>query len=185
MRNFAIVVIALTCGCAGQSSQRVSTVPAAGSTAYYYGSVEFFSPDGKTPFGKTVSLIRREIKPLESKIVEAVIQPPRKPSDKPKEFIATMTRVSDTNEFLGTDSENSFTGKLVFEGKGWSLPRWSYDIYLKDGSRITGTGALDSEGIKTEKLFASAAGPPTVLMKENLRAISSSEYVKRRQEMLP
>ena len=185
MRSLAFVAIALACGCAGQPSQRASAVPPSGSTSYYYGSVEFFSPDGKTPFGKTVSLIKREINPLENKIVEAVIQPPRNQSDKSKEFIATMTRVSDTNEFLGTDPEHSFTGTQVFQGQGWSLPLWSYDIRLKDGGRITGTGSLDSEGIKTNKLFASAAGAPTVLMKEDLRAITSSEYAKRRQELLP
>jgi len=170
-----LFLIAMTAACGCSSSV---------GTAYYYGQVDFYSSDGKTPFGKTASLIKRDIRPSDNQIIEAVIQPPRHPDEKPKEHIVTMTRVLGTNEFFGTDPERSFEGRQIFEGQGWSLPRWVYDIRLKDGGKLVGKGSLDTEGIKTTKTFFNPQGVPTVLMEEDLRAITMDEYAKRRQEML-
>jgi hypothetical protein len=45
-----------------------------------------------------------------------------------------------------------------------------------DGSKLTGTGLIDSEGIKTQKIFYKPDGIASVLLKENLKIISSKEY---------
>lgn len=174
-----LLTAAVFVGCAAPA--RKADAPA---TTHYYGSVKISSPDGKTPFGESVSLVRREIRPADGKILESVLQPPRKPGDKPREFLATLTRVGNTNEFMAGDAEHSFSGKQVFEGKDWDLPRWSYQIRLASGGRIAGSGALDAQGIKTRKTIYGADEKPSMLMEEDLRPISPSDYARRRAEML-
>jgi hypothetical protein len=180
LKIWFLVVTMAASGCGNRWSRRSSA-----AVGYYFGTVALVSPDGKTPYGKTVSLVKREIRPEENAIVESVIQPPRKPTDNAREFIATMTRIAGTNEFEAADSGQTFSGRLSFEGRDWSLPRWTYDIRLKEGGRILGTGWLESEGIKTEKRFLGPDGKPTISMKEDLRSISRDEYARRRREMLP
>lgn len=151
-------------------------------TAYYFGDVAFFSPDGNKPAGKTVSLVKRIIKHGGRQIVEIVLQPARDPRQKPKEIVTTMRQVADTKVFQAADREHTFAGSLTF--KDDSFDRWTYDIRLKDGSRIIGEGALDAEGIKTNKTFSSPQGAPIILIKEDLRSITASEYRKHRRELL-
>lgn len=166
-----------------------STLAYAGQMAsldakYYFGDVAIRSPDGKTSYGKTVSLVKRVIDPDKNQIIEFVLQPPRLPQQKPKEIKTTLTRLANSSEFSAEDDDRTFTGKMNFSGTEWSWDRWTYEIELKNGSRLTGSGTIDSSGLKTEKIFVQPDGTTSVLIKEDLKAIEQREYDRHRAEMI-
>ena len=47
------------------------------TNSYFYGPVNYFAADCKTPHGGTLSLIKRTISPANSNITEDLMQPPR------------------------------------------------------------------------------------------------------------
>jgi hypothetical protein len=152
------------------------------NTKYYYGDINISSADGKIPYGKTVSLIKRIIEPDKKMITEIVLQPPRG-QEAPHDIKTTLTRLESSNVFSAVDDGRTFEGTLSFEGKEWAWNKWVYDIKLKDGSKLQGEGALDESGIKTRKMFFNPSGQATLLI-EDVKAITSDEYDSRHKRMM-
>ena len=85
------------------------------SASFYYGSVKYTSPDGNVPYGNTVSLVKRTVRPNESLIFEVVLQPSRKSGEKPVEFVTMISRRGSTAVFDVTDDRQTFNGTITFE----------------------------------------------------------------------
>jgi hypothetical protein len=153
-------------------------------TQFFFGDVVMTSPDGKVPYGKTVSLVKRQVNPSAKTITETILQAPRDPRQKPKDIVTTLTWVKDSNEFAVRDADGTFAGSMTFAGADWSWNQWTYDITLTDGSRLTGSGSLDSGGIKTEKTLLDPSGKPAVHLQEDLRSIPSEEYQLRHKQLM-
>ena len=141
-------------------------------TSYYYGKVMITSADGATPYGPPkFSLVKRTLNRANSTISEFVTQGA-------ESFDTQMTRIAHGNVFNATDAEGSFKGTLSFsDGEDWL---WEYDITMTDGSgKITGSGTLDDEGIKTEKYFEDKDGNRTVRITEVLNSVTQAEYEQK------
>lgn len=181
MKHFYLLLVLIFSGCA--TSLKTQALPAA-NTQYYYGEVIISSPDGKIPYGKSVSLIKRTVDPANNTISEIVLQPPRDPKQKPKDINTTLKRIESSNVFFASDDEKTFEGKLTFTGSEWSWNNWTYDIKLADGSKLDGVGVLDSAGIKTQKTFYKPDGKASILIKEDVKSISSAEYDAQHKKMM-
>lgn len=171
-----IIIAATLSFCAGAAAPG-----AAGSSAYYYGQVSSFSPDGRMPYGNTDSAVKREILDDGARIIETVTRPGPSPSMRPKEIVTELKRRKKTLVYDASDTGATFAGTVTFQDP--DLKSWIYDIKLKAGGTIKGSGKLSPEGIKTEKQLSSGGRPMSV--KEDLKTVSEREYKMRVSEMRP
>lgn len=181
MKLLFLILTFVFVSCANTPSTPVSQQA---NTKYYFGEVFISSPDGKTPYGKSVSLIKRIVDPSQQTISEIVLQPSRDPKQKPKDINTTLKRAGNSNIFLATDDEKKFEGKLTFAGAEWDWNNWTYDIKLADGSKLTGIGVMDLAGIKTEKTFFKSDGKASILIKEDVKVINSDEYEAKHKQIM-
>lgn len=137
---------------------------------YYYGSVRTSSPDGKIPYGPVrYSLVKRTIIPAQSLIREWVRQGDQV-------FVTTLRQSTSEHVFDVTDSLKAFSGTMTFSGERWRWSSWTYDIQLRDGGKIVGTGALKEKVLSTRKKFVGADGAAQALIVEELHEISEGEF---------
>lgn len=171
-----ILAAAALAACAG-----AVTLKAAGGTAYYYGQVSLFSPDGRLPYGKTDSAVKREVLDGGARIIETVTQPAAGHGMRPKESVTELKRRKKTLVYDASDAKGTFSGTVVF--KGPELKNWTYNIKLAKGGEIKGSGSLSEEGIKTEKQLTGGGRP--MMVKEDLKAVSEQVYSMQVSEMNP
>lgn len=171
-----IVAAAALAACAG-----AVTLKAAAGTAYYYGQVSMFSPDGRLPYGKTDSAVKREVLDGGARIIETVTQPAASPGMRAKESVTELKRRKKTLVYDASDDKGTFSGTVSF--KGPKLEDWTYDIKLAKGGTIKGHATLSEEGIKTEKQLSGVSRP--MLVKEDLKPVSEQVYNMRVNEMRP
>lgn len=170
-----ILAAAALCACAG-----AVTLKAADGTAYYFGKVEYFSPDGNLPYGKTESAVKREVLDGGARIIETVTQPGAAPGVPAKEIVTELKRLKKKLVYSAADAKGTFSGTVTF--KDPELKSWTYNIKLAKGGDIKGSGSVSAEGIKTEKQLTE--GRP-MLMKETLKTVSEAEYLRRVAEFKP
>ncbi|HCC46503.1 MAG TPA: hypothetical protein DEQ38_00040 [Elusimicrobia bacterium] len=170
-----ITMAAALSACAG-----TIVIKAAGGAAYYSGQASFFSPDGRLPYGKTDSVVKREILDGGARIIETVTQPGNSPSMQPKQIVTELKRRKKTLIYAASDAGGTFSGTVTF--KDGDLKSWTYNIKLKAGGAVKGSGKLDAEGIKTEKQLT---GGRPMLVKEDLKTISEEEYTVALNLMKP
>lgn len=146
------------------------------SQNYYYGTVKYYSSDGTSQMGQTVSLVSRMIDSDKKQIVETVTQPKE---NKPgaNEFTTELNQKTG-NSFTASDAAGTFTGEIIFFGNEWSWASWDYRISLNSGGGITGSGFLTSDGILTNKNLRTQNFEMKIL--EDLKIISESEYMEIR-----
>lgn len=171
-----IILAAAAAACAGAVVLKVPN-----GEAFYYGQVSFFSPDGKLPYGETESAVKREVLENGARIVETVTQPGNAHGMRPVEIVTELKRRGKSLAYDAKDAGATFTGTLTF--KDAELKAWTYDIKLKAGGTIKGTGGLSAAGIKTAKQMAGVPHP--MLIKEDLAVIKAAEYRMRVKEMAP
>lgn len=170
------MIAAALSACAGSVALK-----AAGGAVHYYGQVSFFSPDGKIPYNNTDCAVKREILDGGARITETVTRPGSSHSMRPREITTTLKRRKKTLAYDAYDAGGTFTGTVTF--KDPELKAWAYDIKLKAGGVIKGSGKLSPEGIMTEKQISGVGRPMSV--KEDLRTVSEDIYKIRVSEMSP
>src|SRR5215831_14416976 len=102
------------------------TAPAAQEkVTYYLGEVKMSSPTGQ-PFGSSLSLAKRTLKPAENKIVELVA------SIDPKQPTREYTTIFDVNgsKFTVKDEEGTFAGEGEFIGGAWEWTGCKFVVTL-------------------------------------------------------
>jgi hypothetical protein len=171
----AILLAAALSACAGTVA-----VKAASGAAYYYGEAAFFSPDGRLPYGKADKAVKREILDNGARIVETVTQPAPSPSMQPKVIVTELKRRKGKLVYDASDAGGTFTGTLTY--KDAELKNWTYNIKLKAGGTIKGTGSITAEGLKTEKQLT---GGRPMAIKEDLKTVSEEQYAAAVNSMKP
>ena len=157
------------------------TLKADAGTAYYFGPAAFFSPDGRLPYGKTDSAVKREVLDGGARIIETVTQPAPAPGMRPKESVTELKRRKQTLVYTASDDKGTFSGTVTF--KDPALKSWTYKIKMAKGGEITGTGSLSEEGIKTEKRITGPGRP--MLAREDLKPVSEENYLYQVKLMRP
>lgn len=175
LKTSLILAAAALCACAG-----AVTLKAAGGTAYYFGPVELLSPDGRLPYGKTEAALKREILDGGARIIETVTQPGAAPGVPARETVTELRRLKKKLAYSVSDAKGSFSGTVTF--KDPELKSWTYNIKLAKGGDIKGSGSVSEAGIKTEKQLA---GGRPMLVRENLKAVTEAEYLRRVEEFKP
>ena len=151
-------------------------------TTYLLGEVKMGSPSGQ-PFGSSVSLVKRTLKPAENKIVELVLSlDARQPA---REY----TTVFDIkgSKFTVKDEEGTFNGEGELQGKAWEWEGWKYSVQML-GER---KGTLKAEdtfvggSLIVKKSFYSPDGQLRVVFSEDLKPISKEIYEILHAKLLP
>ena len=173
--GFIIIAAALS-ACAGAVALK-----AAGGTAYYCGQVSFFSPDGKLPYGNTESAVKREILEGGARIIETVTQPGAGHSMRSKETVTVLKRRKKTLVYEVSDAGGTLTGVVTFKDSG--LTKWTYDIKIKTGGAIKGSGGLSPDGIVSEKQLTGGGRP--MLVREELKTVTEGRYRMSVNDMRP
>jgi hypothetical protein len=176
------VILALS-ACSATLPKTTSAVPTA-ITTHYLGDVKFMSQDSARSWGNTVSLVKRIVYPAERRIIETVTQPPRNSGLKAQEYRTVMNRVGASNEFSVEDEAKTFSGTISFTGLEWNWTGWTYNITLKDGATLKGTGTLDANGIHTTKELRNGKGEVAAEIKEDLAPVTEEIYLKWHKEIL-
>jgi len=150
--------------------------------SYYLGEVKMSSPDGR-PYGSSLSLIKRTLKPSENKIVEQVASiDPREPT---KEY----TTVFDIkgSKFTVKDEEGTFAGEGELIGKAWEWTGWKYSVNLlgERKGKLIAEDTVSGNGLVVKKSFSGPDGQVRVLFSEDLKPISKEMYEILRAKLLP
>jgi hypothetical protein len=140
---------------------------------YFLGEVKMSSPTGQ-PFGSSLSLAKRTLKPAENKIVELVA------SIEPKQPAREYTTIFDVkgSKFTVKDEEGTFAGEGEFIGRAWEWTGCKFVVNLI-GQR---KGVLKAEdtfsniGITAKKTFSSPDGQERMIFTEDLKPISKEMY---------
>ena len=148
---------------------------------YFLGEVKMSSPAGQ-PYGSSISLVRRALKPAENKIVEQVLS--LDPKQPPQEY----TTVFDIkgSKFTVKDEEGSFAGEGELMGKAWEWTGWKYNVSMlgqRKGS-LKAEDTLNRDGLVVKKSFYTPDGQLRVLFSEDLKPISKEMYEILRAKLL-
>src|SRR5215467_13878847 len=142
-------------------------------TAYYLGEVKMNSPLGQ-PYGSSISLAKRTLKPAENKIVELVLS---LDSKQPAREYTTVFNVTGS-KFTVKNEEGTFAGEGELLGKAWEWESWKYSVNML-GER---KGTLKAEDafiggrVMSKKSFYSPDGQLRVVLSEDLQPISKEMY---------
>ncbi len=172
--GFVVMATALS-ACAGTVALKVPD-----GTSYYLGESAFFSPDGRLPYGKTDSAVKREILAGGARIIETVTQPGAGPGVPPKTMVTELKRRGKKLVYDASDAGGTFSGTLTYKDAG--LTGWTYDLRLKNGGAIKGKGSVSAGGLKTEKQLT---GGRPMLVKDELKPVSEEKYNDEVRAMKP
>src|SRR5262245_34143592 len=142
-------------------------------TAYYLGEVKMSSASGQ-PYGSSISLAKRTLKPAENKIVELVLS---LDSKQPAREYTTVFNVTGS-KFTVKDEEGTFAGEGELLGKAWEWEGWKYIVDML-GER---KGTLKAEDtfiggrVMSNTLYYSPDGQLRVILSEDLQPISKEMY---------
>ena len=141
--------------------------------------MKYYSADSTSSMGQTVSLVSRVIDSENNIIVETITQP--KENQVGADEFVTALKLKDRNTFTASDSANTFSGEITFFGDAWSWQSWDYDLTLKSGGTITGSGFLSPAGILTSKDLKTGNFEMKII--EDLKVISEAEYLTLRKTL--
>ena len=140
---------------------------------YFLGEVKMSSALGQ-PYGSSLSLVKRSLKPVENKIIELVLS---LDSKQPAREYTTVFDVKGS-KFTVKDEEGTFAGEGELLGKAWAWEGWKYSVNML-GER---KGTLKAEDTFTgsilivKKTFYSPDGEVRIIFSEEFRPISKEMY---------
>lgn len=142
-------------------------------TTYMLGEVKMTSAAGQ-PYGSTVSLVKRTLKPAENKIVEVVL------TLDPKQPAREFTTVFDIkgSKFTVKDEQGSFSGEGELTGKPWEWSGWKYSVNMLGERKGTlkAEDELGAAGLIAKKSFSGPDGQVRVMFTDDLKIISKEMY---------
>lgn len=153
------------------------------SVAYYLGESTVRDADGK-PLGNLVVLMRRELRPAESRIVEATLLVSSRPGEPIQEYVAVSTVSGAT--FNLRDQKGSFSGEGTLSGPAWNWTSWSSTANLGPRAGTLRTRAQATErGLAVDKARVAANGAVAVTFAEDYARIDGATYELLRDKLLP
>ena len=165
--------------CLGVCYPQTSSPPQE-QAAYYFGEAKITSPTGQ-PFGSTLSLVKRILKPAENRIIEQVVfLDPRRPAE---EHITVLDVKGSALSIK--DEGGSFTGEGELQGKAWEWNSWKSNVKFTDGKgTLKSEDTLTGNGIQAKKWFYRPDGKVSAVITEELKPISKEAYELLRSKLL-
>lgn len=141
------------------------------STTYYLGESKMTTPDGRL-LRTSVSLVKRVVKPKESKIEEHVLSVDERSA---KPFVVTQ-KVSGS-KFTMTEKSDSFGGEGDLIGEPWKWTGWKSVSKIAGGAgTVTSEDKLSEHGLTVKKTFAGPDGKASVKFEKSLKPVSAKMY---------
>ena len=170
--KFKLVVFLAVLLAAMTAAVSAQTTVAQEQTTYLLGEVKMSSPQGQ-PYGSSISLVKRTLKPAENKIVEQVLSLDAKSAQE----YTTVFVVKDA-KFTVRDDEKTFEGDGELTGKAWSWTGWKYTVNLigERKGKLIAEDVLTETGLTVKKSFYSPDGVLRVIFSEDLKPISKEMY---------
>lgn len=156
----------------------------AAKVAYYFGESKVSTVDGK-PLGVMVSLVKREVKPAESTIVETVLVISSRPQEPIKEHVATLA--VDGATFTSTEQGGAFTGTGQLIGKPWEWAAWTSTskLALTNGGSVVSRDRVTDRGLSVSKDVLGPDGVVRVKIAEDLATIDGATYELLHAKLAP
>ena len=153
-------------------------------TTYYLGESKVMRPDG-LPLGNLVALVKREVKPAESTIVETVLMVSSRPGEPVKEYVTTLKVIG--SKFTASEKSGGFEGVGELVGKPWEWTGWSSTSKLTgaNGGMVKSTDTLGGRGLIIAKEVYSADGAMRVKITEDYASIDGATYELLRDKLMP
>lgn len=180
MQFLKVSILLLIFGIAAIVSAQ-TTAPVQEQVAYFLGEVKMSSPMGQ-PYGSSISLVKRTLKPAENKIVEQVLSLDAK--NAAQEY--TTVFAVQNSKFMVRDEEKTFEGEGEFIGKAWNWTGWKYSVNLIGQRKgvLKAEDTLTESGLSVKKSFYSPDGQLRVAFSEDLKLISREMYEILRTKLL-
>lgn len=142
-------------------------------TNYYIGESKMTSPEG-TPYGSSISLIKRTISPDKNQITEDVISIDKRSN--PREFI-TVFSIGKNNQFNISDNEKTFSGKGSLSGKEWNWDGWTYQVDMANSKgSLKGDDKFINGELVVSKEYYAPDGKLSVKFSENFKPVSKEFF---------
>lgn len=192
-----LALLAASCGMAGDATTDAADEPAgaperaqvtgsaAGAgdearnalpTVYFGGINTLLSPDGKFQ-GASEALIKRVVDRENGTITDSVLDDGR--------LVEVVMRRTDDPRVLSVEPEDgSYAGTLTFTPDPWNATEWTYDIRMRDGTRIEGVGRDNGEALVIEKDVVGADGRVRTRMMDRLPRIQPTIYEAKRRVLV-
>ncbi len=154
------------------------------TTTYYLGETQVKTGDGK-PLGNMVSLVKREVIPADSKIIETVLMVSSYPGEPTKEFVAVFSVKGET--FTMKEQSGAFAGDGELIGKPWAWTAWNSTSKVagERGVTVVSRDKLNDRGMAVIKDVFSPDGTPRAKLVEDYATIDGATYALLRSKLAP
>jgi hypothetical protein len=158
--------------------------PAPAKVTYYLGSTKVESADGRS-IGHMASLVKREVIPSESKIVETVLRLSSKPGSEIKEIVAVLNVTG--SKFTVKEKEGGFIGDGELTGEPWKWTAWNSTSKIPgpSGGTVKSRDKVTDRGMAVTKEVLGDDGAVRVRLIEDYVSIDGSAYDLLRAKLLP
>jgi hypothetical protein len=156
----------------------------AAKVTYYFGESKVIRADGQ-PLGNLVSLVKREVIPAESKIVETVLMVSSQPREPVKEYVGVFSVTGAA--FTLKEQGGAFEGEGELIGKPWEWTAWNTTSKLpgQRGGTLKSSNKMGGRGMAVSKELFSGDGSLRVKFAEDYAAIDGATYELLRSKLLP
>jgi hypothetical protein len=156
----------------------------ASKATYYLGESKVATADGK-PLGNMVMLVKRELRPAESRIIETVLMVSSRRAEPIKEYLTVMAVKG--SRFTMREQSGAFSGSGELDGNAWEWNAWTSTSKMpgQNGGTIVSRDKLTERGMTTSKELSGPDGAVRVRFAEDYAAIDGATYELLHVKLLP
>jgi hypothetical protein len=155
----------------------------AAKVAYYLGESKVRDADGK-PLGNLVALVKRELRPGESRIVETTLLVSSRTGEPVQEHVAVSAVKG--GAFTTKEQKGAFSGDGTLAGPAWGWTSWTSNTTLGGGGgTLRARSQITERGMAVDKALLAPNGAVRVTFAEDYAAIDGATYELLRAKLLP
>jgi hypothetical protein len=154
----------------------------AAKAAYYLGESKVRDADGKS-LGNLVALVKRELRPAESRIVETTLLVSSRAGEPIQEYVGVST--VNGAAFTLKEQKGAFSGDGTLAGPAWAWTSWTSTASLGPGGTVRSRSQLTERGMAVDKTRLAPNGAVLFTFTEDHAAIDGATYELLRAKMLP
>jgi hypothetical protein len=151
---------------------------------YYLGESKVTTADGK-PMGNMVVLVKRELRPAESRIIETVLMVSSQRNEPIKEYLTVLAVKG--SRFTMREQSGAFSGSGELDGNPWEWSGWTSTAKMpgQNGGTIISRDKLTERGMAVSKELNGPDGAVRVKFVEDYAAIDGGTYELLHAKLVP